>query len=119
VIRIIVHQSATIVGYISGDECGLIDPMLTSILIGAGALVAVCLCFSLFLFAHLTGRVRRATALAGVGARRRARRQRHRQRPPGQRRVRPMSIPFGVFLMVAAGIAGLLVYQAPKPGASR
>ena len=37
--------------------------MLISILIGAAALVAVFLCFSLFLFAHLTGRVRRATAL--------------------------------------------------------
>ena len=37
--------------------------MLISILIGAAALVAVCLCFSLFLFAYLTGRVRRATAL--------------------------------------------------------
>lgn len=31
----------------------------------------------------------------------------------------PMSIPFGVFLMVAAGIAGMLVYQAPRSGASR
>jgi hypothetical protein len=30
-----------------------------------------------------------------------------------------MSIPFGVFLVVAAGIAGLLVYQAPKSGAPR
>jgi hypothetical protein len=91
--------------------------MLTSILIGAAALLAVCLCFSLFLFAHLTGRVRRATALRvavlGVllgaavtgngfldGA-----------------AFGPMAIPFGVFLIVAAGIAGLLVYQAPRPGA--
>lgn len=31
----------------------------------------------------------------------------------------PMSIPFGVFLMVAAGIAGMLAYQAPRSGASR
>jgi hypothetical protein len=29
----------------------------------------------------------------------------------------PMAIPFGVFLIVAAGVAGLLVYQAPRPGA--
>ena len=93
--------------------------MLTSILIGAAALVAVCLCFSLFLFAHLTGRVRRGTALrvsalgvmlgaavTGNGI-------------LGNGAFGPMSIPFGVFLMVAAGIAGLLVFQAPKSGAQR
>jgi hypothetical protein len=88
--------------------------MLTSILIGAAALVAVCLSFSLFLFAHLTGRVRRATALrvallgvalgaavAGHGV-------------LGGATFGPMSIPFGVFLMLAAGISGLLAYQARK-----
>ena len=93
--------------------------MLTSILIGAAALVAVCLSFSLFLFAHLTGRVQRATALrvsvlgvmlgASVTA----------NGMLDSAAFGPMSIPFGVFLMVAAGIAGLLVYQAPKSGASR
>jgi hypothetical protein len=97
----------------------LIDPMLTSILIGAAALVAVCLCFSLFLFAHLTGRVRRATALrvstlgvllgaavAGNGV-------------LGSTAFGPMAIPLGVFLMVAAGISGVLVYQAPKTAARK
>jgi hypothetical protein len=81
--------------------------------------VAVCLCFSLFLFAHLTGRVRRPTALrvavlgillgGSVTA----------NGILGSAAFGPMSIPFGVFLMVAAGIAGLLVYQAPKSGAQR
>ena len=96
-----------------------VDPMLTSILIGAVALVAVCLCFSLFLFAHLTGRVQRGTALrvsvlgvalgaavAGNGI-------------LGSAAFGPMAIPFGVFMMVAAGIAGLLVYQAPKSKSRR
>jgi hypothetical protein len=95
------------------------DPMLTSIFIGAAALVAVCLCFSLFLFAHLTGRVRRATALrvavlgVALGA------TVVGNSILGGTAFGPMSIPFGVFLMVAAGIAGVLVYQAPKSGASR
>lgn len=93
--------------------------MLTSILIGAAALVAVCLSFALFLFAHLTGRVRRPTALrvaalgvllgASVTA----------NGILGSAAFGPMSIPFGVFLMVAAGIAGLLVYQQPRSGAPR
>jgi hypothetical protein len=97
----------------------MIDPMLTSIVIGAAALVAVCLSFSLFLFAHLTGRVRRATALrvAVLGVLLGAAVTGHGIL--GSTAFGPMSIPFGVFLMVAAGIAGLLVYQAPKPGAPR
>ena len=93
--------------------------MMTSILIGAAALVAVCLCFSLFLFAHLTGRVQRATALrvAVLGVVLGATVTGHGV--AGSAAFGPMSIPFGVFLMVAAGIAGLLVYQAPKPSARR
>jgi hypothetical protein len=96
-----------------------VDPMLTSILIGAAALVAVCLCFSLFLFAHLTGRVRRATALrvAVLGVALGASVTGHGVF--GSAAFGPMSIPFGVFLMVAAGIAGVLVYQAPKSDAPR
>jgi hypothetical protein len=92
----------------------LIDPMLTSILIGAAALVAVCLCFSLFLFAHLTGRVQRATALrvAVLGVALGATVTGHGIL--GSAAFGPMSIPFGVFLAVAAGIVGLLVFQAPK-----
>ena len=56
---------------------------------------------------------------AGVGARRRARRSVTANGILGSAAFGPMSIPFGVFLMVAAGIAGLLVYQAPKSGAPR
>jgi hypothetical protein len=93
--------------------------MLTSILIGAAALVAVCLSFSLFLFAHLTGRVQRATALrvAALGVALGVAVTVHGIL--GSTAFGPMSIPFGVFLMVAAGVAGLLVYQAPKSGARR
>ncbi len=96
-----------------------VDPMLTSILIGAAALVAVCLCFSLFLFAHLTGRVRRATALrvAVLGVALGASVTGHGVL--GSAAFGPLSIPFGVFLMVAAGIAGVLVYQAPRSDAPR
>ena len=96
-----------------------VDPMLTSILIGAAALVAVCLCFSLFLFAHLTGRVRRATALrvAVLGVALGASVTGHGVL--GSATLGPMSIPFGVFLLVAAGIAGVLVYQAPKSDTPR
>ena len=93
--------------------------MLTSILIGAAALVAVCLSFALFLFAHLTGRVQRATALrvAVLGVLLGASVTAHGIL--GSAAFGPMSIPFGVFLMLAAGIAGLLVYQAPSSGARR
>ena len=77
------------------------------------------LCFSLFLFAHLTGRVRRATALrvSTLGVVLGATVTAHGIL--GSAAFGPMSIPFGVFLMVAAGIAGLLVYQTPKSGARR
>jgi hypothetical protein len=88
--------------------------MLVSILIGLAALVAVSLSSALFLFAHLTGRVRRSTALmtavaamtiggtvAGSGA-------------MGSAIFGHMAIPFGVFLMLAATINGLLAYQASK-----
>lgn len=93
--------------------------MLTSILIGAAALLAVCLSFSLFLFAYLTGRVRRDTALrvSALGVVLGATVTGHGIL--GSAAFGPMAIPFGVFLIVAAGIAGLLVYQAPKPGAPR
>lgn len=93
--------------------------MLTSILIGAAALLAVCLSFSLFLFAYLTGRVRRGTALrvSVLGVLLGAAVTGHGIL--GSAAFGPMAIPFGVFLIVAAGIAGLLVYQAPKPGAPR
>src|SRR4030095_10156808 len=75
------------------------DPMLTSIFIGAAALVAVCLCFSLFLFAHLTGRVRRGTALrvSALGVVLGATVTGHGIL--GSAAFGPMSIPFGVFLI--------------------
>lgn len=92
--------------------------MLTSILIGAAALVAVCLSFALFLFAHLTGRVRRpALRVAALGILLGASVTGHGIL--GSAAFGPLSIPFGVFLMVAAGIAGLLVYQQPRSGAPR
>ena len=93
--------------------------MIASILIGIAALVAVCLCFALLLFAHLTGRVRRSTVLrvavlgialgacvAGNGL-------------VGGAALGPMAVPFGVFLMLAAAINGLIALQAPKPAPPR
>ena len=68
---------------------------------------------------HRSGRVRRATALRvsvlglALGAAVTA------NGILGSAAFGPMSIPFGVFLMVAAGIAGLLVYQAPKSDSPR
>jgi hypothetical protein len=88
--------------------------MLASILIGLAALVAVSLAAALFLFAYLKGRVRRSTALlaaiAGmaiggtiaVGG------------TLGSFPLGPMAVPFGVFLMLAAAINGVLAYQASK-----
>lgn len=88
--------------------------MLASILIGAVAILAVCLSFALFLFAHLTGRIGRATALrvaflgAALGA---------CLAGGGLMRsdlLGPMTVPFGVFLVLAACINGFVAYQAPK-----
>ena len=75
--------------------------------------------FSLFLFAHLTGRVQRGAALrvAALGVALGVAVTVHGIH--GSTAFGPMSIPFGVFLMVAAGVAALLVYQAPKSGARR
>lgn len=93
--------------------------MLASILIGGAVLLTVSLCAALLLFAHLTGRVRRSTALrvavfgVALGTSITA------NGILGNAALGPMSIPFGVFLMVAAGISGLLVYQAPRSGARR
>jgi hypothetical protein len=86
--------------------------MLASILIGSAALLAVSLSAALFLFAHLTGRISRSTALgvaaiavmsgatlAGSGL-------------MGYVMFGRSVVPFGVCLMLAAGINGLLAYQA-------
>ncbi|WP_162917214.1 hypothetical protein [Dongia deserti] len=77
-------------------------------------MIAVLVSSALFLFAHLTGRVRRSTALgvavvalatgaalAGAGA---------MEEPV----LGPMAVPFGVFLMLAAGINGFVAFQAPR-----
>jgi hypothetical protein len=88
--------------------------MVASILTGMAALLAVCLSFALFLFAYLTGRVRRSSALrvAVLGVLLGAAVAGHGLLGSGA--FGPLATPLGVFLMVAAGIAGLLVYQAPK-----
>lgn len=92
--------------------------MLAAILIGGAELVAISLAAALLLFAHLTGRLRRATALvvaagAGIlglgiaagGALGGA---------LGGPALEPMATPFGVFLALAAAINGLVAYQARK-----
>ncbi len=88
--------------------------MLASILLGLAALIAVSLAAALFLFAYLKGRVRRSTVLltaafvammggtiAAGGA-------------TGAFALGPMAVPFGVFLMLAAAVNGVLAYQASK-----
>lgn len=91
-----------------------VDPMLASILIGAAAILAVCLSFALFLFAHLTGRIGRPTALrvALLGAATGAGIAGGGLMSEGL--LGPMAVPFGVFLVLAACINGLVAYQAPK-----
>jgi hypothetical protein len=91
--------------------------MLASILIGLTALVIVLLSSALLLFAHLTGRIRRSTALTvavsvvAIGAALAA---------AGTMEgflLGQLATPIGVFLMLAAGVNGLLVYQASKSAA--
>ena len=88
--------------------------MLASILIGLAALIAVSLAAALFLFAHLRGRVRRSTALVvaiagmAIGGTIAA------GSALGGFAFGPMAVPFGVFLMLAAAVNGLLAYQASK-----
>lgn len=93
--------------------------MLASILIGGAALVAGSLSAALLLFGHLTGRIRRSTALvvatialavstaiAGGGM-------------TGFLLFERTMMPFGVCLMLAAGINGFLAFQAPRSSAPR
>lgn len=88
--------------------------MIASILIGGAALVAVSLCAALFLFAHLTGRISRpvmliaATAAVALGALVAA------ASALGCLVFGRMAVPLGVFLMLAAGINGLLAYRARR-----
>ncbi|HSE75928.1 MAG TPA: hypothetical protein VLB05_15525 [Dongiaceae bacterium] len=83
--------------------------MLASILIGLAVLIAVSSAAALLLFAHLTGRVRRATALAAAAAAMIA-----GAALAWSDALGPMAVPAGVFLMLAAGINGFLVLQSPK-----
>jgi hypothetical protein len=91
--------------------------MLASILIGLAALVAVSLSSAFLLFAHLTGRIRRSTALTvavsvvAIGGTLAA---------AGMMEgflLGHLATPIGVFLMLAAGVNGLLAYQASKSAA--
>jgi hypothetical protein len=90
--------------------------MLASILIGIVALVAVSLSAALFLFAHLTGRIGRSTALGiaalamALGAALVA------GGLAGTAVCGPMAVPFGGFFMLAAGINGFVAYQAQRGG---
>lgn len=87
--------------------------MLASIVIGGAALVAVCLAAALFLFAHLTGRVRRVTALGAATVAAAAGATLAGASAMGCLLFGPMAVPLGVFVMLAAGINGFLAYQAP------
>jgi hypothetical protein len=88
--------------------------MLTSILIGLAALVAVSLSAALFLFAHLKGRIRRSTVLSVAAAAVTIGGAIAISGAMGSLAFGPMAVPFGVFLTLAGGINGLLAYQASK-----
>ena len=88
--------------------------MLTSILIGGAELLVVSLSSAFCLFAHLKGRLRRSTALgiaalaltvgaaiAGSGL-------------LGLLLLGRTAVPFGVSLMLAADINGMVVLQTSK-----
>ncbi len=89
--------------------------MLASILIGGSALLAVSLSAALLLFAHLTGRVRRSTALGVAAAALAIGATIAGSRALGSSVCGPMAVPFGVFLMLAAGVNGVLALQTRKP----
>jgi hypothetical protein len=89
--------------------------MVTSILIGATALVVVLASSALLLFAHLTGRIGRSVALALLAA----------AAATGVALVTGgtsegfaagrIALPIGVALIVAAIVNGVLILLAPKP----
>jgi hypothetical protein len=88
--------------------------MLASILIGGAALLTVLLSAALLLFAHLTGRIRRSTALGvaalalAIGAAIAG------SALMGFPLFGRTMVPLGVALMLAGGINGFLAYRAPK-----
>lgn len=93
--------------------------MLASILIGGAALLTVSLSAALLLFAHLTGRIRRSTALAVSALALAAGAVLAGSGLLGLLLFERTMVPLGVALMLAAGINGFLAYRAPKsaPGA--
>lgn len=88
--------------------------MLASILIGLAALIAVSLTSALFLLAHLKGRISRSTALAAAVVTMMLGAAIAGTSALGSGALGPMAVPFGVFLMLGAGINGLLAYQSSK-----
>jgi hypothetical protein len=88
--------------------------MLASILIGSAALIGVSSAAALLLFAHLTGRVRRSTALIAATAAMTTGAGLAYGGASDGFTLGPMAVPVGVFLMLAAGINGFLVLRAPK-----
>jgi hypothetical protein len=88
--------------------------MLAFILAGSAALIAVLSASALLLFAHLTGKVRRSSALAlavaamagGAGL-----------AAAGTTEgfvLGPLAVPVGVFMMLAAGVNGFVMLASPK-----
>jgi hypothetical protein len=88
--------------------------MLASILIGLAALIAVSSASALLLFAHLTGRVRRSTALGVAAAAMTAGAALVYSDTVEGFALASMAVPVGVFLILAAGINGFLVLQSAK-----
>jgi uncharacterized transporter YbjL len=86
--------------------------MLAAILIGSAALIAVLSASALLLFAHLTGRIRRSTALGVAAAAMTAGAALAYAGGIEGFALGPMAVPVGVFLMLAGGIDGLLVLQS-------
>ena len=92
--------------------------MVLSILIGGAALLAVSLSAALLLFAHLTGRIRRSTALGVATIAAVAGATLACGGLMGCAVLGRSIVPLGVCLMLAAGLNGFLAYQA-KPEISR
>ena len=88
--------------------------MLASILIGGAELLAVLLSSALCLFAHLKGRVRRCTVLGIAALALTAGAAIAGSSLLGLILFGRTAVPFGVSLMLAAGINGFLAYQARK-----
>jgi hypothetical protein len=113
-----VHDFAIILGYIMPGWHCVRGTMLAFILAGSAALIAVLSASALLLFAQLTGKVRRSSALAlavmamaaGAGL-----------AAAGTTEgflLGPLAVPVGVFLMLAAAVNGFVMLASPN-GAAR